>query len=80
MEKYKGSLSLIGFLLFLFGFITLILSMVGMKLIPFLWMDYFSPIVSFLIKVLMILFGIVLVVLARRGEDTHDDFFDMEEV
>jgi hypothetical protein len=75
MKNNKGLFSLIGFTLFLLGFTSLILSMVGIKLYPLLWLDYFSPVVRLLIRLTMGIGGIVLVFFARSDEYSHDDFF-----
>lgn len=78
MKKNKGLFSLIGFVLFLLGFTSLILSMVGIKISLLLWLDYFTPPIRLLIRLTMAIGGIVLVFFARNGEYQHDHFFDEE--
>ena len=67
----KGWLTLIGFLLFFFGTLSLVLSLVGAKLIFLTWLETFGPLIGFLMKILMIVGGIVMVMLVRsdfKGE------------
>ncbi len=79
MKKYKGLLSLTGFILFLLGFTSLILSMVGIKISVLLWLDYFTPPIRLLFRLAMAIGGIVLVFFIRSGEgQQHDHFFDEE--
>ena len=79
MKKNKGLFSLIGFVFFLLGFTSLILSMVGIKISLLLWLDYFTPPIRLLIRLTMAVGGIVLVFFARNGEaQQHDHFFDEE--
>lgn len=79
MKKNKGLFSLIGFILFLLGFTSLILSMVGIKISLLLWLDYFTPPIRLLIRLTMAVGGIVLVFFTRSGDtEQHDYFFDEE--
>ena len=55
----------IGFLLFLFGFMALALSLVGVQLSFLTWIDAPGKLFGFVIRLLMILSGIVIVVLTR---------------
>jgi len=55
----------IGFLLFLFGFMALSLSLVGVQLSFLTWIDAPGKLFGFVIRLLMILSGIVIVVLTR---------------
>ncbi len=55
----------IGFLLFLFGFMALALSLVGVQLSFLTWIDAPGKLFGFVIRLLMILAGIVIVVLTR---------------
>ncbi len=55
----------IGFLLFLFGFMALALSLVGVQLSFLTWIDAPGRLFGFVIRLLMILAGIVIVVLTR---------------
>ena len=52
-----------GFLLFIFGFSALVLSLVGVKISFLVWLDYPGALFGFLMKILMIVSGIVIVYL-----------------
>lgn len=74
----KGLYSLIGFLLFIFGFIALVLSMVGLKLYPLLWLDYFGAGFGLILRLLMVIGGLVLVFITRSGEVSHSEYLTEE--
>lgn len=56
----------IGFLLLLFGALSIVLSLVGVKLTFLAWLDA-NPLFGFAIKLLMIIGGIVLAVLSSTN-------------
>lgn len=74
----KSLLMLGGFLLFLIGFIGIVVNMVGLRFALTDWMYFLvGPTIGFSIKILMVLCGIVLVVLANgNDEDRFDEYFD----
>ncbi|MGB0983463.1 MAG: hypothetical protein ACPG19_05445 [Saprospiraceae bacterium] len=76
----KAVLSIIGFCLFIFGFLSLLLSIVGIKIVFLLWLDYFGGLVGMLLKLSMIIAGIVIVVVTRGDEARFDDYLDEYEV
>lgn len=57
----KGIITFIGFLLFLFGFVSLVLSMIGIQLAFLTWIDIPGRLFGFVFRLLMIIGGIVLV-------------------
>lgn len=61
----KPLASIIGFLLFTIGSLALVLSLVGVQLSYLTWIDRPGRLFGFIIRLLMILTGIVIVVLAR---------------
>jgi hypothetical protein len=61
----KSILTLIGFFLFVFGFLSLVLSMVGVQLVFLTWLDTLGRLLGFLARVIMILAGISIVALAQ---------------
>ncbi len=61
----KTTLTIIGFLLFIVGGLALVLSLIGVQLSFLTWIDAPSQLIGFVIRLLMILAGIVIVVLAR---------------
>ena len=65
MRKYKGILTLIGFLLVGIGFIALVLSLIGLQLSFLTWLDSPGRLFGFLMRIVMIVAGIILVYLAQ---------------
>ena len=68
----KDLLTLLGFLLFVFGFLAIILSIVGVNLAFLVWMTKFGQLTAFLLKILMIVGGVIIVVLARTDWEQDD--------
>ena len=69
----KGIYSLIGFLLFVGGVLALVLSLVGVKLWPLVWIDHWGALAGLVIRFLMILLGLLLVYLARSDWKNQED-------
>ena len=71
----KTTTTIIGFLLFIVGGLALVLSLIGVQLSYLTWIDEPSKLLGFVIRLLMILAGIVMVVLARTDwrEDEEMD-------
>ncbi len=67
MKKNKGWYTLIGFFLVVSGFLSLALSLVGVKLAWLLWIDAAGASLGFLFRILMVLLGFVLVYLAQSN-------------
>jgi len=65
----KGLISIIGFLLFLLGGLSLVLSLIGVNLTYLRWLENLGLLWSFLIKILMIVTGIAMVYVSRMGPD-----------
>ncbi|MBK7410769.1 MAG: hypothetical protein IPL49_15735 [Saprospirales bacterium] len=61
----KSILTLIGFLLFVFGFLSIVLSMIGVQLAWLAWLDIPGPLFGFLSRLGMILAGIIMVLLVQ---------------
>ncbi len=61
----KELLTLLGFVLFCTGFLAIVLNLVGVDLAFLLWMDTFGSLASFLMKLIMIILGVIIAVLAR---------------
>lgn len=57
--------TIIGFLLFIIGGLALVLSLIGVQLSYLTWIDAPGRLFGFVARLLMILAGIVMVVLAR---------------
>jgi hypothetical protein len=67
MNKNKGILSLVGFILTSIGFISIVLSLVGAKLSFLVWLDNLGALFGFVVKLLMIMIGIVIIYLAQTN-------------
>jgi hypothetical protein len=66
MPMYRATaLIIIGFLLFLFGFIGLVLMLVSLQLSFLVWIDAWGRTIGLVIRLLMIFGGVVIVYLSR---------------
>lgn len=61
----KSAISILGFILFISGFLSLVLMLVGVKLAPLLWIDAWGGLPGLIIRLAMILTGILMVYLTR---------------
>ena len=69
----KTTTTIIGFLLFIIGGLALVLSLIGVQLSFLTWIDKPSPLLGFVIRLLMILAGIVIVVLSRTDWQNDEE-------
>jgi hypothetical protein len=58
--KRKTTLLLVGFFLFLFGFLAFFIQIIGLQFQFLVWIDALGSLVGFLIRMLMIVTGFVL--------------------
>jgi len=65
----KPIITFIGFFLLIAGMLNVTLLLVGVKLAPFVFLDFAGRGIGFLIKLLMIIIGIVLIVVSRSSFD-----------
>ena len=63
--SYKTMITTVGFLLAGLGFLSLILSMIGIQLSFLVWIDGAGKALGFVVKVLMIVFGVIMIYLTR---------------
>lgn len=68
----KAAWVTVGFLLFIFGFSALVLSLVGIKLSFLVWLDYPGALFGFLMKIFMVVAGIVVVYLSTSDWKAED--------
>ena len=61
----KAIFTLVGFLLFLYGFLSLVLSMIGVQLTFLTWLDGAGRLYGFIFRLLMVLGGIIIVALVQ---------------
>jgi len=76
MDKNKGIITLVGFLLAGLGFTALVLSVVGVKLSFLTWIDKPGPLFGFVTRLVMIIIGIIIIYLAQTdfsGEKPLDE-------
>jgi hypothetical protein len=67
---------LIGFLLFFNGMVSLILTLVSVKLVYLTWMDNISPLFGFVVKFMMVLLGVLIIILASTDWDKEKRMLD----
>lgn len=67
MKKNKALLTFIGFFLVIVGFMSIILSLVGLRFMFLAWMDAAGPLLSFVIKLVLIIGGFTLVYFAQTN-------------
>lgn len=65
----KSWVTLLGFLLFLLGMVSIALSLVGVKLALLVFIDAFGRGIGFAIRLLMVIVGIMLIVISRSEFD-----------
>ncbi|MEY3366860.1 MAG: hypothetical protein RI973_15 [Bacteroidota bacterium] len=70
----KTSWIILGFLFFIIGFTSLVLSMIGLQLSYLAWMDQMGGLYSFLVKILMVVAGIVIVYLSYSDWRSEEEF------
>ncbi len=72
-NKNKNTLTSIGFGLIVLGFLSLLLSLVGLKFAFLAWMDHPSRLLGFTLRLVMVLSGFVLVYLAQTDYEGEDN-------
>jgi hypothetical protein len=72
----KAIYSVIGFILFVLGFLALVLQMVGVQIAFLTWLDSWGGGTGLFLRILMIIVGLVIVIVTRSNEQTHDEFFN----
>jgi len=74
--KNRGVLNLIAFLLFITGFTSLVFMLIGAKLVFLQWIDYWGSLTGFVIRIIFIVVGIVLSVVANSNFSGEEESFD----
>jgi hypothetical protein len=74
----KSWVTLLGFVLFLLGLVSIALSLVGVKLAILVFIDAFGRGIGFAIRLLMLIIGVMLIVISRSEFDggTMPDTYD----
>ena len=65
--RQQGWITVIGFILFVLGFLSIVLSMVGVQLQFMVWMDHFGRGWGFLARLILMMAGILMVISDRSG-------------
>lgn len=73
MTQNKGITALIGFVLIGLGFLSIILSMIGLKFSFLTWIDAPGSLFGFIVKVVMILAGFVIIYLSLSNNNEEDE-------
>lgn len=76
MGKNRGWFTLVGFLLAGTGFLSLILSLVGLNLAFLTWIDAPGALFGLVIRLLLIIVGVVVIYFAQTnfaGEEMNDE-------
>ena len=69
----RGIKTVIGFLLVLSGFISLILSMIGLELSFLRFLDAMNPLLRFIVRLVMIVGGLILMYIDSIREPDIDE-------
>ena len=69
----KGYITIIGYLLFLAGFMSILLSMVGLQLTFLSWIQSFGTEVSIIIKLVMLFGGLIIMYISKMPSEDSDD-------
>jgi hypothetical protein len=67
--KNKGLLLLLGYLLFTLGLTSVVMELVGTHWYFLAWLEQFGRLFTFILKILMLIGGVLLIVLARVDWD-----------
>jgi hypothetical protein len=67
MSKYKNLFTIVGFLLVVIGFLSMIVSVVGLKFSFLLFLESWGSLVGFVIKLMIILVGFILTYLGQTN-------------
>ncbi|MCE2769919.1 MAG: hypothetical protein LW711_08005 [Saprospiraceae bacterium] len=67
MSKYKNLLTILGFLLVVTGFLSMIVSVVGLKFSFLLFLESWGSLVGFVLKLLIIMIGFILTYLGQTN-------------
>ena len=70
----KALTSILGFTLFLMGFLSLILSLVGVQFTYMRWLDFNGRGLGFLLRIIMIIVGIIMIYFAfAKSYDFYEE-------
>lgn len=67
MALPKGTFSIVGYFLLLFGFISIVLRLIGMNISFLAWTDIWGVGFGFLIKIIIMMLGMIILYIDRTG-------------
>ncbi len=67
--KNKGLLLTLGFLLFVLGITSIIMTLVGVRWVFLGWLEMGGSLLAFVLKIIMTIAGVLLIVLSRTNWD-----------
>jgi hypothetical protein len=67
MNKYKNLLTIAGFILVIIGFLSMIVSVVGLKFSFLLFLESWGALVGFVLKLFIIMVGFILTYLGQTN-------------
>jgi hypothetical protein len=67
MKKYKNLFTIVGFLLVVIGFLSMIVSVVGLKFSFLLFLETWGALVGFVLKLFIIITGFILTYLGQTN-------------
>lgn len=68
----KGYVTIIGFLLFLGGFMAIMLTLVGLQLTFLSWIHSFGTGISIIIKLVMVFGGLIIMYISKMPPEEED--------
>lgn len=72
MLKHATLITTVGMILLIIGVLTFFLNMVGVDLYALAWLYLLDPFLSFMIRILFVIIGLILVYVGRTNWDVED--------
>ena len=72
----KTAWTIVGFVLFSTGMLALVLTLVGVELVFLNWLNELNALLSFLVKIALVVAGVVVVALARTDWEQSEEEFE----
>jgi len=70
----KGIITTLGYLLFLMGFLSILLSMVGLQLTFLSWLSGLGPGLSISIKLICLFSGLIIMYISKMPPERPEDY------
>lgn len=61
----KGIITASGYILFTLGFLSILLTLVGLQLTPLKWLSYLGPGLSLIVKLVMLFGGLIIMYISK---------------